>query len=579
MKNFTDYISDKNNIISFLCKYRAKLADVRHKEHLLNGLFPDRIEIQKHNEELESMMPPRRKWVSLKKEYRYKASDNGEENPVSTFKANTKRLEITIYEALKKESQEPWVKRLELFIEKLQQAALDPNYKIESPKTIPILKNKLNPDERNECRPISLFSNLLDRVLLSLVNKYLTRLFNPYFDDESLAFRSSRLYHGEKKYITTHHDAITRINEFRLKHQNKQIYVAECDMQKFYDSVSHKIIRKQLRRLFSKVQKDNPDIEIDIVRKLFYKYLNCYTFYKNVYVLNNNCAFWDRYKIPNGYFGWVNDELIKNRFCKNERYLSRTKIGIPQGGALSGLIANLVLNMADQKVRKIANGDYLYVRFCDDMMLMHTNKSKCKLILKEYINALKKLQLIPHEITNELPFRTKDFWKIKSKPVYPWGSKGSDWVGFVGYEIKRTGEIRIRKRSINKEKDKIRKITNDIRTKISNSSKRRSNGTIKSAHLHKLISMSVGKIALWNYKTIKSELCWTNGFKELADNKYASAQIKDLDRVRQNAIRMLAKHLAKEHNSSNIIHKDSKHKCLAYYGKPFSYYYHCLEKE
>ncbi|MBK8362805.1 MAG: hypothetical protein IPL24_03750 [Bacteroidetes bacterium] len=51
-------------------------------------------------------------------------------------------------------------------------------------------------------------------------------------------------------------------------------------------------------------------------------------------------------------------------------------MGIPQGGALSGLIANLVLDFADRKMQSLNDSKLLYVRFCDDMIIIHPSKKK-----------------------------------------------------------------------------------------------------------------------------------------------------------------------------------------------------------
>ena len=571
MISFEDYIQDDNKIINILCKYRAKLADKKHKNLFYNNLFPRNTKKTITSEEIERLMPPRRQWVSLNQKLRYKPANNGVKQSISSIESNILRLRITIDKSIKNGSNQEWLINLINFIDEVKKCAIDTFYKINPPITIPIRKN----NQTTECRPISKFTSLRDRVILTLANKYLTVALNKYLDNESLAFRSKRLYYGKNDYITTHHDAIDRITDYRLKHSTQQIYVAECDMQKFYDSVNHSIIKREFKKILSKFQKDNPEVNVESIKNIFYKYLECYTFYKNVYNLNKSTYFWSKHNIPNGYFAWINEELINKGFCKSNRSLSRTRIGIPQGGALSGLIANIVLNIADQKVRKISNEDFLYVRYCDDMILLHTNEIKCQTILSKYILALEKLRLIPHKMENNLPFRKKRFWEIKSKSVHCWGPNGSDWIGFVGYEINRTGEIRIRKKSINKEKDKIKKIISEVHKNFHNN-KRCSDFAIKTSIRYKLTSMAVGRVSLWNYLTIENELCWINGFKKLNNNKYVSIQIRDLDRTRLNAMRTLNK-LLKAHQNQEIIYREKKNENIIYYGRPFSYHYHFLK--
>ena len=215
-----------------------------------------------------------------------------------------------------------------------------------------------------------------------------------FFDKDSLAFRAKRNYHTHINYFTTHHDAIDRILEFRERNVRKNIYVAECDMQKFYDSVRHSIVKKEFQKLIRQVRKFY-SIDTTIIEHIFYSYLECYTFPKNVYQLNNDKYYWNSHHI-NGYFGWIEKELLECGLC-TRKGISRLEIGVPQGGALSGLIANIVLNFADKNVRRY-RGNFLYQRYCDDMILLHTNKKECSRILKCYGASLKQLMLIPHDI-------------------------------------------------------------------------------------------------------------------------------------------------------------------------------------
>lgn len=570
MKPFSEYITEKA-IIDILCKYRARLADVRHKEYIIKALTPNESIIIKKYAELEALLPPRRQWVTLNEKNRYKINSLGNKQVLTSKDANIKRLKITIFKAYKDKSSENWFVNLQKFIDDVKNSIIDPSYKFTPPETIPISKGII--DDKEECRPISIFNSLKDKVILSLANKYLTILFDSYFDEESLAFRSSRKYHNNGDYITTHHDAIDRIMEYRSRHNKKNLYVAECDMQKFYDTVCHKIIKREFNKLIKLVEQAHPEIETGTIKTLFYKYLDCYTFPKNVYKLNHSVEYWKRYSgIKNGFFGWIKEEeLISKKICKNNRGIPHLKIGIPQGGALSGLIANIVLNAADKQIRK-QGGDFLYMRYCDDMILIHTNKSKCNKILQIYYNALQSLKLVPHPLSPALHFRTSSFWKVKSKSVYHWGELGSDWIGFVGYEIKRTGEIRIRKKSLTKEKTKIKTVTRNICSNILRK-KRLTDQSILNTITHKLISMSVGRFALWNYRLIDNEFCWITGFNRLVYNSYASVQLKDLDRVRGNAI-CAAKRFLKTHKAKIEIKRDAAINIIEYHGRPFSYFYH-----
>ena len=83
-----------------------------------------------------------------------------------------------------------------------------------------------------------------------------------------MAFRPKRMFHG--KIVTTfHHDAIALISEYLSKHKNRQIYVAECDMQKFYDTVDHEIVSQEFLNLLSIVKTNNPSISFDDIARIF----------------------------------------------------------------------------------------------------------------------------------------------------------------------------------------------------------------------------------------------------------------------------------------------------------------------
>ena len=176
-----------------------------------------------------------------------------------------------------------------------------------------------------------------------------------------MAFRPKRMFH-EKKVTTFHHDAIALISEYLSKHKKRQIYVAECDMQKFYDTVDHEIVSQEFLNLLSIVKTNNPSISFDDIARIFLSYLDCYDFQRDVLTKNGDNNYWRSQGIPNGAFGWIdlfnNDEGI----IDSKKYA----LGVPQGGALSGLIANIAINKVDKAVvPNLHSRNDLYVRYCD----------------------------------------------------------------------------------------------------------------------------------------------------------------------------------------------------------------------
>jgi len=152
------------------------------------------------------------------------------------------------------------------------------------------------------------------------------------------------------------------------------------------------------------------------------------------------------------------------------------------------------------------------------------------------------------------------------------------WLGFVGYQIRFDGIIRVRKKSIAKETTKQTKEMQDVlqalnhnhRTKHKiNEHSRKSRKQQVHALETRLISMSVGRSSLYTYGKVDNGLCWTNGFKVLNTNYVSRTQLRYLDRRRMYNLRVFKKTLSgliKESENPDIILKRT------YYGHPFSYH-------
>jgi len=578
MKNFTKFVQENNYLraVKIICRYRANLAEKMHEECLLKTLSHDYHEkkLNEQEEFLISLTPPRKQWIQLGEGNRHRNSDKKYQK-CTTFSINYKRVYETINRDFKTNCTSERHENLIKFLRKISNSCYDRYFTFSTPEIFPVRKG-IGDEKEVECRPLSQFKNLCERILVSLANQYLSMLFGPFFFVESLAFRAPRKYHDKDKYITSHQDAVDRINDYRISHSEKHIYVAESDMKKFYDSVNHTIIKREFNKLLKKaVVQNDCNLNTKVIKRIFYAYLKCYSFPQDVFVNNNKKEYWDSCNIKNGKYLWIDKELCESGLCKNEKSLSHMRIGVPQGGALSGLISNIVLNYVDKQLSKI-KGDYLYMRYCDDMILMSPDKKLCKDVLAEYNKSLHNVRLIPHEQSENLSdiFNKAEFWNCKSKPVYLWDyNNGSDWITFVGYEFRRSGEIRIRKKSLLKEERKQRRVAYDVMNKLEKKLDLNIESLSKSIKC-KLISMSVGRVALWNYKTIENELCWINGFRKLNENPYASKQIKLLDRTRMNVNKWVKDCMINMSHKENFI-KGRKYKSeKIFYGKPFSYYYH-----
>ncbi|MGC4128691.1 MAG: reverse transcriptase/maturase family protein [Bergeyella sp.] len=554
LKNYFTY----KKILISICKIRAKQAKQRSKKHLVHLLSSDpktnyhlnhkknQKNTNKDLELLNSILPPRRKWKTLKKNRRY----INNHQKIDSIKYNTDSLYETIRYYKVKYPNEPFIINLDKFIKDIQDSILNPKFSFTTPQIIPQAKSK----GQSKCRPIALF-NLKDRIIISLTNQYLSKYFDGHFYSESHAFRPKRLY-DDKNINTSHHHAMDSILKYKSKYTGKKLYVSECDISKFYDSVNHTIVKNCFKKL---VSKSNSPIDSNAER-IFYKYLDSYSFIHNVKIYNNQkkySEYWKQHRINNGYFGWIDKELKELEYYKN---INRHRIGVPQGGAISGLIANMVLHFADIDLIKNNDNKLHYVRFCDDMVIVHPYKKRCKEYYDTYNKSLKRLKLVPHPPEN-FNFQNrrdlKRFWseEIKSKSPYKWSNSSSNstkWIGFVGYEISYNNEIRVRKRSLKKEKLKQRELVELTLNSLKNG-QRKSRDTVIESVCNRLIGMSVGRVNIKNYDKIENDFCWAKGFNRLSKNAHISRQLKNLDKYRNKQIARLKQVLSNTNNKKDIF--------------------------
>lgn len=592
MKEFSTYFTERA-IVTHICKLRVKIAKTRNKKHLIHLLTDSEkynYHIKEHksanenefteyqfelNNQLSKILPPRKKWVKLG--YKSRMNRNGTEKLTSNDK-NFYSLLKTIKLYRKKDPTVAWLIELDNFVKEIQVAIESDNFRISTPLIFPKLKEDLiSKTETNKCRPISMFS-LKERIILSISNKFLTNLFDRYFQDSSYAFRAKRNEEGTS--VISHHDCIKDVIKLQQNNNYETLFVIECDMEKFYDSVNHKIVRNLFSKLIEKSKRDYPELDFKIIKHIFNEYLNCYAFNKNV-PLSDDTKYWNSYNIPNGEFGWVKKRLTELNYYSD---IEKERIGVPQGGALSGLIANIVLNEADKKVLKT---NVFYIRFCDDMLIIHKDENICEDAKTIYENSLKELKLVPHKFKDKLTDKgklrtitTKPFWHTKSKGPYKWDSienGGFPWISFVGYEIHHKGNIRVRKKSLDKELKKQKKIVGEIENAIK-LGQRKVKGYVVESAINRLIGMSVGRIGLNNFEEASSDMCWKNGFKELRLNDDSKRQIKQLDRNRSKLYYDLLKSVKSPEKEDEDGEDIERKRQIVFYDKPFSYYYQILER-
>lgn len=590
MRTFESYFS-KNEILKMICKVRVKLAKNKSKKHLLHLLTSNpaynyhvnfnsepennfEVNQKELTDFLLSILPPRKKWLKLGEQSRRKL--NRENEFLTSNDKNYYSLLKTIKAESKKSIKANWFLNLEKFVEEVIAISKGNEYEVSRPIIFPKLKEKVKANKPNECRPICIYS-LKDRIVLSLTNKFLTRVFDEQFQDSSFAFRSKRNTQGN---IISHHDCILGISEFRSENATSNLFVAECDMKKFYDTVNHKITLALFQSKIETAKTNNSTLNLDTPIRIFKSYLNSFAFNIDI-PKSTDLEYWTSYEIPNGFFGWIDDTSLKKHYTD----IREERIGVPQGGALSGLIANIYLNQADIELK---NFDVFYQRFCDDMIILARDFDTCDRAKNAYENELEKLKLFPHKFksSDELKKVENDkislieFWNGKSKGPYKWGKveeNGFPWIGFVGYEMDYLGNIRVRKKSFVKELSKQKTIIREIKNAVK-IGMRKPKGTATESAINRLIGMSVGRIGLDNFDEVSTDMCWKNGFRELTVNPHSIRQIKQLDRNRSKHYYKLLKEI--EDPELELDEDDEKEKRkYVKYDKPFSYFHQIIERQ
>ena len=219
-----------------------------------------------------------------------------------------------------------------------------------------------------------------DRMIQQAIAQVLSEIYEPTFSESSFGFRSNR---GAK-------DAIKQ-SETYINQGHK--WVVDMDLEKFFDKVNHDI-------LMSKLEKKVNDRRL---LKLIRKYLE-------------------------------SGVLINGIKVSSEE-------GTPQGGPLSPLLANIMLDDIDKELEKRG---HKFCRYADD----------CNIYVKSRKAGTRVLNSITKLIENELKLkvnRNKSAVDLVSKRKY---------LGFSFYFAEGGAKIRIHDKSIKRFKDKIRFITN-----------------------------------------------------------------------------------------------------------------------
>ena len=447
--SFQAYITEQR-VVAQLCKEAGKYV-FRSSRHA----------VPEHVCELLRLLPPRRLWANIGFQQRQDAKKKQEV---------LRRLQGIVMRHLSHGKSYAYINRLQAFVGELQSIAQNPD-SYSFPKPVVKAKIKKQTSDAVVCRPICAYRDLTAKILTALMAAYLKSWLDPMLHYTNMAYRAPREWEGVQGVVTTNVQAVDLLLRWRAAHAEQSIYVAECDICKFFDTIDHDDVIAVMRNA---LQRGN--IQDEAFLSLFTRFVHSFDFQQDVMTCNTDSDYWL------SRFGSETDPHLY-RF----EWISRPPqqpVGIPQGVALSPLIANMLLNAIDEQTlgERLADGRItddrlLYVRYCDDILIAHVEQDECGSILDAYCQALTQHHLRFHPLESVADMKTglrlkRDanghylFWDAKSKRPYLWGAgrgNAAEWIGFLGYEVSRDGQIRLRKSSVANQAERIVKEAQHIR--------------------------------------------------------------------------------------------------------------------
>ena len=220
---------------------------------------------------------------------------------------------------------------------------------------------------------------VLDRVIQQAIAQVLSPIYEKKFSENSYGFRPNR----------NAHQAVKKSKEYI---EAGYTWIVDIDLAKYFDTVNH----DKLMRLLSKTIKDGR------VLSLIRKYLESGVMIKSV--------------------------------------VMEVEEGTPQGGNLSPLLSNIMLNELDEELEKRG---LKFCRYADD----------CNI----YVRSRKAAERVMASVTRFIEQKLKlTVNKDKSGVGKPWDSK---FLGFSFYYKKGGVGVRVHEKAVNKFKEKLKKIT------------------------------------------------------------------------------------------------------------------------
>ena len=246
-------------------------------------------------------------------------------------------------------------------------------------KPNPVRRVEIPKETKGEFRKLGV-PTVVDRVFQQAITQVLSPIYEKQFSESSFGFRPCRGAHDALKQCQTN------VND-------GYVYVVDMDLEKFFDTVC----QSKLIEVLSQTIKDGRVIA------LIHKYLNAGVISRGIF--------------------------------------ERTEVGMPQGGPLSPLLSNIMLNELD---KELTRRGHRYVRYADDCMIFCKSRKSAERTLK-----------------NITPFiERKLFLKVNREKTCVSHISKVKYLGYSFYKYRGKCRFRVHPKSVAKMKNKIRELTN-----------------------------------------------------------------------------------------------------------------------
>ncbi len=245
-------------------------------------------------------------------------------------------------------------------------------------KPNPVRRVEIPKETKGEFRKLGV-PTVVDRVFQQAITQVLSPIYEKQFSENSYGFRPCRSAHDALKQCQTN------VND-------GYVYVVDMDLEKFFDTVC----QSKLIEVLSRTIKDGRVIS------LIHKYLNAGVISRGVF--------------------------------------EKTEVGMPQGGPLSPLLSNIMLNELD---KELTHRGHRFVRYADDCMIFYKSRKSAERTLE-----------------NIIPFiEGKLFLKVNRSKTSVEHISRVKYLGYSFYRYRGKCRFRVHPKSIVKMKNKIRELT------------------------------------------------------------------------------------------------------------------------